>query len=45
MQSLGTSDYRGHFWPVTKEDEEDGYPLYAIYSDSVALTDHIPSAL
>lgn len=28
MQALGTSDYRG-MWPATKEDEEEGYPLYA----------------
>lgn len=25
MQALGTSDYRG--WPVSAEDEEEGYPL------------------
>ena len=28
MQALVTNDYRGgHSWPVTAEDEEDGYPL------------------
>ena len=28
MQALGTSDYRGNMaWPVSKEDEDEGYPL------------------
>ncbi|THH06293.1 hypothetical protein EW145_g4185 [Phellinidium pouzarii] len=27
MQSLGTSDYRGTVWPVSKEEEDEGYPF------------------
>ncbi|KAH8113181.1 glycogen synthase [Phellopilus nigrolimitatus] len=27
MQGLGTSDYRGTMWPVSKEDEDEGYPF------------------
>ncbi|KAH8105454.1 glycogen synthase [Cristinia sonorae] len=27
MQALNTSDYRGGHWPVTEEDEEEGYPF------------------
>lgn len=28
MQVLGTSDYRGIPWPVSAEEEDEGYPLY-----------------
>ncbi|KAJ3491337.1 hypothetical protein NLJ89_g11347 [Agrocybe chaxingu] len=27
MQALNTSDYRGHAWPGTHEDEDDSYPF------------------
>ena len=30
MQGLTTSDYRGTMWPG-KEDEDEGYPLYALF--------------
>ena len=33
MQSLQTSDYRGGQWPgFSKEEEEEGYPLYVLSS-------------
>jgi len=30
MQALNTSDYRGHNWPGS-HDEEDSYPLYVFF--------------
>lgn len=32
MQGLNTSDYRGTTeWPVSKEEEDEGYPLWVSY--------------
>lgn len=27
MQALGTSDYRGHQWPASQDEEDEGYPF------------------
>jgi len=42
MQALNTSDYRGHNWPGS-HDEEDSYPLYVFFlSPLESATDASP---
>jgi glycogen(starch) synthase len=38
MQTLNTSDYRGHNWPGSSVDEEDSYPLCVDIFDLLVYT-------
>lgn len=36
MQVLRTSDYRGIPWPVSAEEEDEGYPLYVLHFSNIS---------